>query len=56
MDNRRGVSGIICILHHGLHGMTHLKPMVGGITTLYHRFVRWSRLRVFERIFAALAN
>jgi transposase len=37
-------------------GVTRLRPTAyGPHKTLYNRFVRWSRLGVFDRIFAALA-
>lgn len=30
--------------------------VIGGVQTLYNRFIRWSRMGVFDRIFAALAS
>lgn len=48
------VSGIIYVIRHGLQW----KDAPGGYgpyKTLYNRFIRWSRLGVFARIFAALA-
>ena len=47
------ISGIVYVIRHGLqwkdapHGY-------GPYKTLYNRFIRWSRLGVFSRIFAAL--
>ena len=55
VDDRRVISGIIYVIRHGLqwkdapHGY-------GPSKTLYNRFIRWSRLGVFARIFAALAG
>lgn len=54
VDDRRVVSGIIYVIRNGL--MWKDAPRrYGPPKTLYNRFVRWSRLGVFERIFAALA-
>lgn len=54
VDDRRVVSGIVYVIRNGLmwkdapHGY-------GPAKALYNRFVRWSRMGVFDRIFAALA-
>jgi len=54
VDDRRVLSGIVYVIRNGLmwrdapHGY-------GPHKTLYNRFVRWSRMGVFDRIFAALA-
>ena len=54
VDDRRVVSGIVYVIRNGL--MWKDAPRrYGPHKTLYNRFVRWSRLGVFERIFAALA-
>jgi transposase len=54
VDDRRVVSGIIYVIRNGL--MWKDAPRgYGPHKTLYSRFVRWSRMGVFERIFAALA-
>ena len=54
VNDRRVVSGIIYVIRNGL--MWKDAPRrYGPHKTLYNRFVRWSRLGVFERIFAALA-
>jgi putative transposase len=54
VDDRRVVSGIVYVIRNGL--MWRDAPdRYGPHKTLYNRFVRWSRLGVFERIFAALA-
>jgi putative transposase len=54
VDDRRVVSGIGYVIRNGL--MWKDAPgRYGPHKTLYNRFVRWRRLGVFERIFAALA-
>ena len=54
VDDRRVVSGIIYVIRHGLQ-WRDAPAAYGPNKTLYNRFVRWSRLGVFDRIFAALA-
>ena len=54
VDDRRIVSGIIYVIKHGLMWRDAPKDY-GPHKTLYNRFVRWSRMGVFDRIFAALA-
>ena len=54
VDDRRIVSGIIYVIKHGLMWRDAPKGY-GPHKTIYNRFVRWSRMGVFERIFAALA-
>jgi putative transposase len=54
VDDRRVVSGIIHVIRNGLRWRD--VPLVyGPHKTLYNRFVRWSRMGVFDRIFANLA-
>jgi transposase len=54
VDDRRVVSGIIYVIRNGM--MSKDAPRgYGPHKTLYNRFVRWSRMDVFERVFAALA-
>lgn len=54
VDDRRVISGIIHVIRSGL--MWRDAPTVyGPHKTLYNRFVRWSEIGVFDRIFAALA-
>ncbi|MCW2349282.1 transposase [Sphingobium sp. B11D3D] len=54
VDNRRIVSGMIYVIKHGL--MWRDAPTdYGPHKTIYNRFIRWSRLGVFNRIFAELA-
>src|ERR671916_1711521 len=55
VDDRRVVSGIIYVIRHGLQ-WTDAPPAYGPPKTLYNRFMRWSRMGVFDRIFAALAG
>lgn len=53
VDDRRVISGIVYVIRHELHW----KDAPLGYRpnkTLYNRFVRWSRLGVFDRIFTAL--
>ena len=54
VDDRRVLSGIIYVIRHGLQ-WRDAPTAYGPHKTLYNRFVRWSRLGVFDRIFAALA-
>src|SRR5262249_15105220 len=54
VDDRRVISGIIYVIRHGLQWKDAPRGY-GPHKTLYNRFVRWSRLGVFARIFAALA-
>ena len=47
--------GILFVLRNGLRWQD--EPAVyGPLKTLYNRFVRWSRLGVFARIFRTLAQ
>ena len=54
VDDRRVVSGIIYVIKHGLQWKDAPKDY-GPHKTLYNRFIRWSRMGVFDRIFMALA-
>ena len=54
VDDRRVVSGIVYVIC-GLQWKDAPKAY-GPHKTLYNRFMRWSRLGVFDRIFAALAS
>jgi transposase len=54
VDDRRVVSGIVYVIRNGLQ-WKDAPSGYGPHKTLYNRFVRWSRMGVFERIFAALA-
>lgn len=55
VDDRRVLSGIIFVIKGGLR-WRDAPPGYGPHKTLYNRFVRWSRMGVFSRIFAALAG
>src|SRR6201993_1569435 len=55
VDDRRVVSGIVYVIRNGLQGRDAPKES-GPHKTLYNRFIRWSRMGVFDRIFAALAS
>ena len=55
VDGQRVVSGIVYVIRHGLQWKDAPRDY-GPHKTLYNRFIRWSRLGVFDRIFAALAG
>ena len=55
VDDRRVVSGIVFVLKNGLRWRDAPRDY-GPHKTLYNRFIRWSRMGVFNRIFAALAG
>lgn len=55
MDDRRVLSGIVYVIRHGLLWKDAPKAY-GPHKALYNRFIRWSRLGVFDRIFVALAE
>ena len=55
VDDRRVVSGIVYVIKHGLQWKDAPKDY-GPHKTLYNRFIRWSRLGVFDGIFSALAG
>jgi len=53
VDDRRIISFIVYVIKHGL--MWRVAPKdYGPRKTIHSRFVRWSRLGGFNRIFAAL--
>ena len=54
VDDRRIVSGIIFVIRNGLR-WRDAPSAYGPHKTIYNRFIRWSRLGVFNRIFAELA-
>jgi putative transposase len=54
VDDRRIVSGIIFVIRNGLRWRDAPREY-GPHKTIYNRFIRWSRLGVFNKIFAALA-
>lgn len=53
VDDRRVVSGIIFVIKNGLR-WRDAPAEYGPHKTLYNRFVRWSRLGVFDGIFSHL--
>lgn len=53
-DDRKVISGIIHVIRNGLR-WRDAPSDYGPHKTLYNRFVRWSRLGVFDRIFSSLA-
>lgn len=53
VDDRRVVSGIVYVIRNGLQ-WEDMPAGYGPHITLYNRFVRCSRLGVFDRIFAGL--
>lgn len=55
VDDLRVVSGIVHVIRNGLR-WRDAPGDYGPHKTLYNRFVRWSRLGVFDRIFASLAE
>ena len=55
VDDRRVVSGIVYVIRHGLQ-WKDAPAAYGPHKTLYNRFIRWSRMGVFNNIFAALAG
>jgi transposase len=54
VDDRRVLSGIVFVIRNGLRWRDAPKDY-GPHKTIYNRFIRWSRLGVFNRIFAELA-
>lgn len=54
VDDRRIFSGIIFVIRNGLR-WRDVPREYGPHKTIYNRFLRWSQLSVFNKIFAALA-
>ena len=54
VDDRRIASGIIFAIRDGLRWRGAPREY-GPHKTIYNRFIRWSRLGVLDKIFAALA-
>jgi transposase len=54
VDDRRIVSAIIFVIKNGLRWRDAPREY-GPHKTIYNRFIRWSRLGVFDKIFAQLA-
>lgn len=55
VDDHRVVSGIVFIIRNGLRWRDAPREY-GPHKTLYNRFIRWSRMGVFDRIFANLTG
>jgi putative transposase len=55
VDDRRVLSGIIQVLKRGLQ-WRDAPAEYGPHKTLYNRFIRWSKLGVFDSIFKALSS
>ena len=54
VDDLRVISGIIHVIKRGLQ-WRDAPAEYGPPKTLYNRFVRWSRMGVFDKIFTGLA-
>ena len=54
VDDRRVLSGILFVIRNGLR-WRDAPSGYGPHKTIYNRFIRWSRLGVFNRILAELA-
>lgn len=54
-DDRHVVSGILYVIKHGLQ-WKDAPAEYGPYKTLYNRFVRWSRLGVFSRLFTEVGK
>jgi putative transposase len=54
VDDRRVLSGILFVIRNGLR-WRDAPEGYGPHKTIYNRFIRWSRLGVFNRILAELA-
>lgn len=55
VDELRIVSGIIYVIKHGLQWKDAPREY-GPHKTLYNRFIRWSRLGIFNKIFMELVE
>lgn len=55
VDDLRVISGIIHVLKRGLQ-WRDAPAVYGPHKTLYNRFIRWSRMGVFNQIFSELAR
>ena len=55
VDDHRVVSGIVFVIKNGLRWRDAPREY-GPHKTLCNRFIRWSRMGVFDRIFANLAG
>jgi putative transposase len=55
VDDRRVISGIVQVIRNGLR-WRDAPEVYGPHKTLYNRFMRWSRIGVFCRIFESLVG
>jgi len=55
VDDRKVISGIIHVIRNGLR-WRDAPEAYGPHKTLYNRFIRWSRMGVFDKIFKALVE
>ena len=55
VDDRRVISGIIFVIRNGLR-WRDVPAGYGPHKTIYNRFIRWSEMGVFGRIFVELAK
>ncbi len=55
VDDRRVLSGIIHVIRNGLR-WRDAPADYGPHKTLYNRFIRWSKMGVFDQIFTALVE
>jgi transposase len=55
VDDRRVISGIICMLRTGAR-WRDCPPEYGPYTTIYNRFNRWSRQGIWLAMFKALTG
>jgi len=55
VDDRRVISGIIHVIRNGFR-WRDAPEVYGPHKTLYNRFIRWSRMGVFDKIFTALVE
>ena len=53
VDDRKVISGIIHVIRNGLR-WRDAPAAYGPHKTLYNRFIRWSKMGVFDKIFTAL--
>ncbi len=55
VDDRKVISGIIHVIRNGLR-WRDAPSVYGPHKTLYNRFIRWSKMGVFDAIFTALVS
>ena len=53
VDDRKVISGIIHVIRNGLR-WRDAPEVYGPHKTLYNRFIRWSKMGIFDQIFTAL--